>query len=113
MEGSAMSIENVFASVAVRDLDRAETWYAALLGRDGTRPMPEVGEWTFPRGGVLQVYLAPERAGHGSLTLAVTDLDREIDNLDAMGVDTADQGGGGGVRTVMVTDPDGNHVALA
>jgi hypothetical protein len=68
-----MSIDNAIASVAVKDLAAAVAWYEALLGRaaDST-PMPEVAEWKFPRGGWFQVYQLPERAGNGSVTLAVT-----------------------------------------
>ena len=36
--------------------------------------MPEVAEWKFERGGWLQVYQLPERAGGGSCTLAVSDI---------------------------------------
>ena len=49
-----MSIDNIVASVAVKDLDSALTWYKNVLGRppDST-PMPEVVEWKFERGGWL------------------------------------------------------------
>ena len=50
-----MPIDNVLASVAVKDLDAAVAWYAELLGSPGNRPMPEVAEGMFPRGGGLQV----------------------------------------------------------
>ncbi len=109
-----MSIENVLASVAVRDLDAAVAWYGKLLGRPSApRPMKEVAEWTFPRGGVLQVYLLPERAGACSCTLSVTDLDAEIAKLDEMGVDTSERSSAPQVKVVMITDPDGNHLAIA
>lgn len=109
-----MTIRNVLASVAVRDLDAAVAWYEKLVGRPSEpRPMKEVAEWTFPQGGVLQVYLLPERAGHCSCTLSVTDLDAEIAKLDAMGVDTHERSSAPQVKVVMVTDPDGNHIAVA
>jgi hypothetical protein len=41
---NAMTITNVFASLAVADLDRARTWYEELLGK-ASQPMPEVLEW--------------------------------------------------------------------
>jgi catechol 2,3-dioxygenase-like lactoylglutathione lyase family enzyme len=105
--------DNALASVAVRDLASAEAWYVRLLGRAGSKPMADVVEWTFPSGGGLQVYALAERAGHGSLTLVVRELDREIEKLDAMGVDTSQRTSSPQVKTVMVTDPDGNHIALA
>ena len=109
-----MSIDNALASVAVRDLKTAAAWYEKLFGRSAdSRPMPEVQEWKFDRGGWLQIYQLPERAGAGSVTLAVTDLDAEMHKLDAMGVNTRQRSNGPGVKTVMVTDPDGNHIAFA
>jgi predicted enzyme related to lactoylglutathione lyase len=108
-----MSIDNVLASVAVKDLKTAAAWYARLLGRPGTTPMPEVAEWRFPRGGCLQIYQLPERAGHGSFTLAVSDIEAETRKLVAMGVDTKQRSTNPRVKTVMVTDPDGNHIAFA
>lgn len=109
-----MSIDNVLASVAVADLEAAVAWYARLLGRPADkRPMAEVAEWSFPRGGVLQVYALAERAGQGSCTLAVSDLEAEIRKLDAMQVDTRQRASAESVKTVMVQDPSGNHIALA
>ena len=109
-----MTITNVLASVPVKDLSVAETWYMKVLGRSAdTKPMPELAEWTFPGGGSLQVYVGPDRAGGGSCTLAVDDIDQTIRNLQAAGVDTSNQGGGEQIRTVMVEDPDGNSLAFA
>ena len=113
-----MSIENAFenaiASVAVADLAAAAAWYQALFdrGADST-PMPHVAEWKFPRGGWLQVYELPERAGHGSVTLAVSDLDRVVAHVAKLGIDTGQTSAGSRVKTLMVTDPDGNHIAFA
>lgn len=108
-----MSINNVLASVAVKDLKLAAAWYAQLLGGPGDMPTPGVAEWRFPRGGGLQVYQLPERAGNGSFTLAVSDIEAEIQKLDAMGLDTGERPANSRVKTVMVTDPDGNHIAFA
>ena len=108
-----MPIENALASVAVTDLDVAAEWYAKLLGSAGSRPMAEVVEWKLPGGGGLQVYALAERAGQCSFTLVVRDIEAEIRKLEAMGVDTRQRTTSSEVKTVMVTDPDGNHVALA
>jgi predicted enzyme related to lactoylglutathione lyase len=75
--------------------------------------MAEVAEWKFPRGGWLQVYQLPERAGAGSCTLAVDDIDRLIAHLQSLGIDTSERPSTAKVRTVMITDPDGNHLAFA
>ena len=109
-----MSIENVLASVAVKDLKAAMKWYENLLGRPAdSQPMPEVAEWKFPRGGWLQVYQLPERAGSGSFTLAVSDIQEEVRKASALGINTDQQSSGERVKTLMITDPDGNHIAFA
>ena len=109
-----MSIQNALASLAVSDLDTAITWYATLLGRPAdSRPMPEVAEWKFPRGGWLQVYALAERAGKGSVTLAVDDVAAESSKLMALGIDVDAPPSSAKVRTVMIKDPDGNSIAFA
>jgi len=90
-----MSIENAIASVAVKDLRFAVAWYEALLGRapDST-PMPEVAEWKFARGGWLQVYQLPERAGSGSCTLAVSDIEEIVTHVQRLGIDDSQRSTG-------------------
>ena len=108
-----MMVQNALASVAVSNLSQSLAWYEKLLDAKPSRPMPEVGEWHFERGGGLQVYELPERAGEGSVTLAVNDLEPEIEHLNSLGIDTSHKTSGEKVRTVMITDPDGNHIAIA
>src|SRR5262245_47732882 len=84
-----MSILNALASIAVNDLNSALQWYEKVLGRPAdSRPMPEVAEWKFERGGWLQVYELPARAGSGSVTLAVSSIDVHITQLNKLGIDT-------------------------
>jgi len=107
-------IQNVLASVAVKDLKSAVKWYETVFGRPAdSRPMPEVAEWKFDRGGWLQVYQLPERAGSGSFTLAVSDIQDEVRKIKALGIDTRQQSSSEKVKTLMITDPDGNHIAFA
>jgi predicted enzyme related to lactoylglutathione lyase len=109
-----MKIENAIASVAVKDLPSACDWYEALLGRSAdSKPMPEVAERKFGRGGWLQVSQLPERAGAGSCTLAVDDIEQLAAHLRSLGIEAAEPSSGARVRTVMITDPDGNHLAFA
>ena len=109
-----MAINNVLASIAVKDLSASIKWYQKLFGRPpDSRPMPEVAEWKFEHGGWLQVYLLPERAGSGSFTLSVTDLDEQVAHVRKMGVHTLARNESEKVRTLMITDPDGNHIAFA
>lgn len=109
-----MKIDNALASLAVKDLKAAAAWYEKLFSRPAdSTPMPEVAEWKFERGGWLQVYQLPERAGAGSCTLAVTDIDDVIAHLQSLGIDTSERASGAKVKTVMIVDPDGNHLAFA
>ncbi|WP_367850115.1 VOC family protein [Rhodoferax sp. WC2427] len=109
-----MPILNALASVAVKDMARAVPWYASLFGRPpDARPMPEVAEWKFEHGGWLQVYLGPERAGSGSVTLAVSSIDEQLAALANCGVAAGSRATGPLVKTLMISDPDGNHIAFA
>ena len=108
-----MSIINAIASVAVRDLNSAIKWYEAVLRKAPSKPMPEVAEWGFERGGWLQVYQLPERAGSGSFTLAVSNVEEEAARLKKLNIDTSQRTSSEKVKTLMITDPDGNHIALA
>jgi predicted enzyme related to lactoylglutathione lyase len=109
-----MTIDNALASVAVKDLKAAAAWYEKLFRRPAdSTPMPEVAEWKFQRGGWLQVYQLPERAGHGSCTFAVSDIDEVVAHLQSLEIDTSERSAGAKVKTVMIVDPDGNHLAFA
>jgi predicted enzyme related to lactoylglutathione lyase len=109
-----MKIQNAIASVAVKDLKTAAAWYERLFRRPAdSTPMPEVAEWKFERGGWLQVYQLPERAGHGSCTLATDDIAAVKSHLQSLGIDCSDSNSGETVKTVMITDLDGNHLAFA
>lgn len=109
-----MKIDNGIASIAVKDLKSASAWYEKLFARPAdSTPMPEVAEWKFERGGWLQVYQQPDRAGGGSCTLAVTDIAGLTTHLRSLGVDPSESTSGDKVKTVMITDPDGNHLAFA
>jgi predicted enzyme related to lactoylglutathione lyase len=109
-----MKIDNAIASIAVKDMKAASGWYEKLFGRPAdSTPMPEVAEWKFERGGWLQVYQLPERAGAGSCTLAVNDIAEVKAHLQSLGIDTSEATSGAKVKTIMTTDPDGNHLAFA
>ena len=109
-----MSIDNALASVAVKDLKAAVAWYTRLFRRPpDTTPMPEVAEWKFSRGGWLQVYQAPDRAGRGSFTLAVTGIDEIAAHVASLGLDASTRSANERVKTLMIADPDGNSIAFA
>jgi len=108
-----MAIINAIASVAVRDLETAAAWYERILGRPAdSRPIPELAEWKFQRGGWLQVYEQPQRAGTGSVTLAIRNMENQVARLQKLGVDTRLRTSGPKSDTLMISDPDGNQIAL-
>ena len=109
-----MAITNALASVAVADLNASVRWYEKVFGRaaDST-PMPQLAEWKFQGGGWLQVYELRARAGAGSVTLAVSDLDEQIKNLHQLGIDTDPPLVSSQVSVIMIKDPDGNSIAFA
>lgn len=109
-----MSIQNAIASVAVKDLGAAVPWYERLFGRPAdSRPMPELAEWRFERGGWLQLYQNAERAGSASLTLSVSDLDEQLLSLERFGLDAGRPMISEKAKVVMIKDPDGNSIAFA
>lgn len=109
-----MTITNALASVAVKDLKESIHWYQRLFGRPAdARPMPELAEWKFERGGWLQVYQLKERAGAGSVTLAVSSLEDQMTSLREAGIDPGTPMMSAKVKVVMIKDPDGNSIALA
>jgi predicted enzyme related to lactoylglutathione lyase len=109
-----MSTTNALASVAVSDLASAVQWYERLFGRRAdSRPVPDVAEWKFEGGGWLQVYQGPERAGSGSLTLAVSSLDEQVADLERCGIAAGRQMVTDKVKVLMIKDPDGNSIAFS
>ena len=109
----SMAITNAIASVAVKNLSAATAWYEKVLGRPAdSRPMPEVAEWKFERGGWLQIYEQPSRAGSGSLTLAVQNMENQVARLQKLGIQGR-RSSGPKVETLMIADPDGNRIAFA
>jgi predicted enzyme related to lactoylglutathione lyase len=108
-----MTIMNAIASVPVKDLKASVPWYQKVLGRaPESTPMTEVAEWKFERGGWLQVY-ARANPGGGSVTLAVSSLDEQIEHLKRIGIDPGTPMRSAEVNVVMIKDPDGNSLAFA
>lgn len=108
-------IDHVFAVVAVSDFDASHEWYERLLGCPATNvPMPgSLAEWRLTATGWLQMFHAPDHAGHSLANVAVPDLDARVDLLRTRGfspgeIIEADKG----VRLWSIDDPDGNTVTF-
>ena len=65
------------------------------------------------RGGWLQVYALPARAGSCSCSLVVSEIDSEAAQPGTLGVATGAQASDAPVKVFMGKDPDGNSIAFA
>ena len=109
-----MNIQNSLAGIAVRDLNAATRWYEKLLSKPADqKPMPEVAEWAFPRGGWIQVFRDSDRAGKSSVTFSVSDLKTEVDHLRSLDLSVGDVQESKQVKTVIINDRDGNQLVFA
>lgn len=108
-----MQVTNALAGIAAKDSPRTARWYSQLLGEPSHLPMPGVFEWKLPRGGVLQVFEDPPRAGYASVTLSVDDLQQTVLDLKELGIEILEQTDSADVSTARVEDPDGNRVVFA
>jgi catechol 2,3-dioxygenase-like lactoylglutathione lyase family enzyme len=107
-------IRNAIASLAVTDLEASIAWYQRLFGRQAdSRPMTELAEWKFERGGWLQLFHEAERAGSGTVTLAVSSLDQQRAELERCGIHVGEPILSEKVKVLMIRDPDGNSIAFA
>jgi hypothetical protein len=108
-----MTIRNAIASVVVSDITAALPWYEGLVGRgpDHVSPIGSV-EWVFEQGGRLQLREESARAGQGSLTLAVGNLDGEVVNLKKWREVAGDVVRTSTERALVIEDPDGNAITL-
>lgn len=103
----------VMPNLRVSDLDAAERWYTALLGRGpDERPMDGLLEWRLGPGAGLQVWREPDAAGRSGCTIAVADLDAVAARLTAAGVAHEGVEQASSVRILRLADPDGNRVVL-
>lgn len=105
---------DLFAGMPVSDYERAVAWYTTLLGAkpsfvpNATEAVWEVADHRF-----VYVELLPERAGHGLVTLFVSDLDQRLTGIAGRGLAPASRETyDNGVRKVIYRDPDGNEVGF-
>jgi hypothetical protein len=108
-----MTITYVFAGLVV-NRDQAAAWYERLLGRPPDF-LPNDAEAVWQLADTASVYLVADadRAGCGVVTLVVDDLDASLTEIDGRGIvpGTIQEIPGAGRKSVM-TDPDGNAVAI-
>jgi predicted enzyme related to lactoylglutathione lyase len=109
-----VSIDVLFAGVAVADFEAAVPWYERLFGRaaDIVVNDDEV-MWHLTSGGWLYVVRDQDNAGHGLVAVAVTNLDTTLAALESRGIPTpAIESVGDGGRKARIVDTEGNVVAF-
>lgn len=109
-----MQITNVLAGMAVRDLDRAKSWYEVFFARPAdAEPMGGLAEW-HTQGGVLQLVLDEQRAGGSLVTVWVPDARSALAELASRGgpVVELDDVTSDKVLFATLADPDGNAVTV-
>lgn len=110
-----MSIEYVFAGLAVTRLDPALDWYERLLGKPpDMRPNECEATWQVAQTASVYIVADAERAGRSAVTMFVDDLDGELDGMTRRGIEVGDiETAPGLFRRVKLIDPDGNAIQLA
>jgi glyoxylase I family protein len=111
-----MPITEAFAGVAVADFDVAQPWYERLFGRPSDMvPHDREAVWQLTPGGWIYVVADPDRAGSGLLTLLVDDLDAQVAQLAARGLDAGDVEtlAAGAMRRAVIADAEGNRITFA
>ena len=104
----------LFATSCVSDYAVAYSWCERLLGGPPTFKANETeAVWEVAASRWLVVEERPERAGHGSVTLMVSDLDERVAAIAGRGVEPSERETyGDGVRKMIYRDPDGNEVGF-
>jgi catechol 2,3-dioxygenase-like lactoylglutathione lyase family enzyme len=108
-----MDVE-LFAGIAVSDLERAIDWYSRFFGgTESFEPNDTERVWTVAEHRYLYVELKPEHSGHAMVTLFVEDFGRFVGAVAQRGINPEiSETYENGVRKVIYRDPDGNEVAV-
>ncbi len=109
-----MTINLLFAGVAVADYDAALAWYQRFFGRAPDVIVTEhEAMWQVTKSGWVYVVGDAARAGTALLTLLVDDLDAHVAELRARGLEpSAIETAPGLYRKAVLNDPEGNMISL-
>jgi predicted enzyme related to lactoylglutathione lyase len=110
-----MSIEYVFAGLAVSQIDAGVEWYERLLGRPPDMlPNEREAAWQVAQTASVYIVADEARAGRSAVTMFVDDLDAELEAIMDRGIPVGEiEFAPGLFRRVEVSDPDGNTIQLA
>ncbi len=107
-----VTMEVLFASVPVADLQPAMPWYEEVFGR-AADIVPNENEvmWCVAGNAWLYVIEDPERAGRSVVTISVSDLDHFTAELASRGIDVGPiEAVGEAGRKANSVDADGNVI---
>lgn len=105
---------HLFAGLRVRDFEAAREWYARLLGEPAFLPHATEAVWTLAEERSVAVEQNAEGAGHGVVTVFVDDLDAQVAEISARGIEPDERlTYSNGVRKALYRDADGNEIGFA
>ncbi len=108
-------VTEVFAGIPVDDFETARGWYEIFAGRPpDVAERPNEAVWRLAQSGGIHVVADDARAGSGTVTLIVDDLERHVGFIALRGIapHSIDVVPGAG-RTATIVDPAGNTITLA
>ena len=103
----------LFAGMRVRDFAAARGWYERLLGEVTFLAHATEGVWEIGEGRSIFVEEDPDRAGHCRALVFVDDLEAQVAEIAARGLEPDERlTYSNGVRKAVYLDPDGNEVGF-
>jgi predicted enzyme related to lactoylglutathione lyase len=103
----------LFAGIPTAGYDRALPWYERLMGRaPDILPMDGEAMWNATDTGSIYLVADAARAGGGTVTVAVSDLDALLADLAGRGIEPAALETLPAGRKATVIDPEGNWIAF-
>ena len=109
-----MAVTEFFAGIPVADYESMLAWYERLMGKPPNF-YPQEGEavWRVTDHAWIYVVVDAERVGKALITILVEDLDDQIAQLAARELPVGPiEVIAESVRTVAITDPEGNRITF-
>ena len=104
---------HLFAGLRVREFAEARAWYERLLGEPAFFPHATEAVWTLAEGRSLYIVEDTDRAGLSVVMVFVDDLDAQVAEIAARGLDPDERlTYSNGVRKTVYRDPDGNELGF-
>jgi len=104
---------DLFAGVRVSDFATARRWYDRLFGEPAFFPHASEAVWTLDDGRSVYILEDGEAPGRGLITIFVDDLDRQVADIAARGLEpTERETYSNGVRKALYRDDDNNEIGF-